>query len=68
MTRGDGKGALDYLRGALQAELPTFVILDLSLETSSGVDVLQELSKEAGSHRIPVVIRIDSQRERQTST
>ena len=63
VARSDGNGALDYLRGASPAELPAFVLLDLGLETSNGVEVLQEIRQEAGSRRIPVVILTGSQRE-----
>jgi DNA-binding response OmpR family regulator len=48
----EGQGAIDHIR----AEQPDLVILDLRLEDTSGVDVLQSLRAHTGTADIPVIV------------
>ena len=65
----DGQQALDYLfrqgdYAALPSDLPTFILLDISLPRLSGLEVLERLRKEETTRLIPVVMLTSSDEDR----
>jgi two-component system response regulator len=53
----DGEEALDYLFGKRNADpLPEFILLDLSLPSVNGLEVLQQLRAHHSTHLVPVII------------
>ena len=66
----DGQQALDYLfregefAGRPGSELPTVVLLDISLPRVSGMEVLERLRGDPRTRLVPVVILTSSDEER----
>lgn len=62
----DGQAAIEYLRrakGYENAITPDLILLDLNLPKKSGIEVLEEIKKDADLRRIPVVMLTTSDDE-----
>lgn len=66
----DGQQALDYLfaqnefASRKDADLPTVVLLDISLPRLSGLEVLERLRATAATHLVPIVLLTSSDEDR----
>lgn len=69
VVKEDGREALDYLfgtdgqSGAVNADLPMLVMLDLKLPRIDGLEVLRKIRQDMRTHRMPVVILTSSKEE-----
>ncbi|HEY9070605.1 MAG TPA: response regulator [Candidatus Ozemobacteraceae bacterium] len=69
VVKEDGREALDYLfgtdgqAGAVSADLPMLVMLDLKLPRIDGLEVLRKIRQDMRTHRMPVVILTSSKEE-----
>ncbi len=56
----DGEGALSYLEGRTDSQLPDLILLDLNLPGLRGTELLATIKEDAILGRIPVVILTSS--------
>ena len=64
ILKRDGKEAIDYLFDEVMdsSQLPSLIILDLSLPRLSGLEVLEEIRKNKSTKCLPVVVLTKSDR------